>query len=239
MGEARARGVRATTGPPARSERQPARARARAAAARGAAGSPEVEQFFASRHGAGHFGVYNLCSERAYDATRAFGAARGGAHGDGGARGRGGDGGGGVVERFPFDDHNPCALALLGAICEDACAFLARDARAVAAVHCKARAGDRATRASSRGSSRAGGDARRASGSSQPPPRARATQAGKGRTGLVACALLLACGCPARARSRRDVRRAPRAARRAPRGVCRSRLAKRWRALSARSTVFS
>ena len=50
----------------------------------------EVQRFFDVRH-KDHFKIYNLCSERSYDLTQFFPR----------------------CERFGFDDHNPCPLALI------------------------------------------------------------------------------------------------------------------------------
>jgi len=74
----------------------------------------EVQRFFSSRH-AGHYKVYNLCSERAYEASDFE-----------------------QVERFPFDDHNPSALDLIGRFCTSVERFLNADAENVVAIHCKA-----------------------------------------------------------------------------------------------------
>jgi phosphatidylinositol-3,4,5-trisphosphate 3-phosphatase/dual-specificity protein phosphatase PTEN len=77
----------------------------------------EVERFFLSRH-AGHFRIYNLCSERDYDRPTRFG---------------------GAFRRFPFDDHNaPCPIRLIPELVRDATMFLQEDARNVVAIHCKA-----------------------------------------------------------------------------------------------------
>ena len=59
--------------------------------------------------------VYNLCAEREY-AFDEFAN----------------------VERFPFDDHNPCAFAILEPLCDDVLRFLTRNASNVVAIHCKA-----------------------------------------------------------------------------------------------------
>lgn len=45
---------------------------------------PEVQRFFETRH-AGHYKIYNLCSERGYELENYFP----------------------TTERFPFKDHNP------------------------------------------------------------------------------------------------------------------------------------
>jgi phosphatidylinositol-3,4,5-trisphosphate 3-phosphatase/dual-specificity protein phosphatase PTEN len=76
---------------------------------------PEVQRFFNTRH-AGHYRIYNLCVERAYDLEGYFPS----------------------VKRFPFEDHNPCALPVLRLFCEDVDAFLAESAENVVAIHCKA-----------------------------------------------------------------------------------------------------
>lgn len=76
---------------------------------------PEVQRFFSSRH-AGHFKIYNLCSERAYSISEYFP----------------------LVDRFPFDDHNPPALNLIAKFCNDVDKYLAEDKRNVVGIHCKA-----------------------------------------------------------------------------------------------------
>ncbi len=48
---------------------------------------PEVQRFFAEKH-AGHFKIYNLCSERRYEESCFNGS----------------------CGYFPFDDHNPAPL---------------------------------------------------------------------------------------------------------------------------------
>mmetsp|Transcript_115020 Transcript_115020/g.330429 ORF Transcript_115020/g.330429 Transcript_115020/m.330429 type:complete len:455 (+) Transcript_115020:89-1453(+) len=75
----------------------------------------EVSRFLESRH-AGHYKVYNLCSEREEDFSQYFRR----------------------VERFPFNDHNPCPMKMLTSICRSIEAYLSRDPANVAAVHCKA-----------------------------------------------------------------------------------------------------
>ncbi|XP_050085904.1 uncharacterized protein LOC126571437 isoform X3 [Anopheles aquasalis] len=59
--------------------------------------------------------VYNLCSERAYDATLFQHYAE-----------------------YPFKDHNPPDIELINKFCEDVDEFLRRDSRNVVAIHCKA-----------------------------------------------------------------------------------------------------
>eukprot|EP01062_Namystynia_karyoxenos_P073322 TRINITY_DN70124_c0_g1_i1.p1 TRINITY_DN70124_c0_g1~~TRINITY_DN70124_c0_g1_i1.p1 ORF type:complete len:1598 (+),score=505.70 TRINITY_DN70124_c0_g1_i1:362-4795(+) len=93
----------------------------------------EVERFFETRH-AGHYRIYNLCSEREYDSGSRFG---------------------GAYRRWPFDDHNaPAPLSMLTDIARDAQEFLDAHPENVIAAHCKA---------------------------------------GKGRTGVVICCMLM-CG---------------------------------------------
>lgn len=76
----------------------------------------EVERFFDERHG-GHFRIYNLCAERAYDSVQRF-------HG--------------CFRRIPFEDHNAPSLPLIMRFVRDAAAFLDADAANVVGVHCKA-----------------------------------------------------------------------------------------------------
>jgi len=66
-----------------------------------------------------HFKIYNLCSERNYEAKEFTSS-------------------GGKVGHFPFDDHNPPPLTLIPRICDDAKAFLDQDKKNVVAIHCKA-----------------------------------------------------------------------------------------------------
>ena len=76
---------------------------------------PEVQRFFTTRH-AGHYKIYNLCAERAYDLEGYFEK----------------------VERFPFDDHNPCGLMLIEQFCNSVEEYLAEDPENVVGIHCKA-----------------------------------------------------------------------------------------------------
>jgi phosphatidylinositol-3,4,5-trisphosphate 3-phosphatase/dual-specificity protein phosphatase PTEN len=78
----------------------------------------EVKDFFNKRHNK-HFKVYNLCSEREYEAKEFESL-------------------GGKCAHFPFDDHNPPPLSLVPRICEDAAEFLKKDKKNVVAIHCKA-----------------------------------------------------------------------------------------------------
>jgi len=75
----------------------------------------EVSRFLESRH-AGHFKVFNLCSERDEDLSSYFP----------------------LVEYFPFCDHNPCPLELLTPFCKSVDAYLSQDPLNVVAIHCKA-----------------------------------------------------------------------------------------------------
>ena len=75
----------------------------------------EVQKFFDQRHG-DHYKFYNLCSERAYPATRFHGR----------------------FERVPFDDHCPPPLGLFYYFCESCKTFLDAHPDNVAAIHCKA-----------------------------------------------------------------------------------------------------
>ncbi len=96
---------------------------------------PDVQEFFAHYH-RGTFKVYNLCSEKSYEASK-FEAT------------------GGQVAAYPFDDHQPCPLDVLVDFCQDAMRYLEESPKHVVAIHCKG---------------------------------------GKGRTGLMCCALLLWSG---------------------------------------------
>jgi len=59
--------------------------------------------------------VYNLCSERSYEASRFKG----------------------MVARYPFDDHNPCPFEMLLPFCQDCDAWLSQDPQNIAVIHCK------------------------------------------------------------------------------------------------------
>ena len=61
---------------------------------------PEVQRFFSTKH-AGHYKIYNLCSERQYDIEGNFE----------------------LVQRYPFNDHNAPPLEMIRLFCEDAEAF--------------------------------------------------------------------------------------------------------------------
>jgi len=75
----------------------------------------EVKQFFTKYHDK-RYKIYNLCSERSYEAKEF----------------------GGNVGVFAFDDHNPPPLTLIPKFCQDAAEFLKKDKKNVVAVHCKA-----------------------------------------------------------------------------------------------------
>jgi phosphatidylinositol-3,4,5-trisphosphate 3-phosphatase/dual-specificity protein phosphatase PTEN len=80
----------------------------------------EVKKFFSQYH-AGHFKIYNLCSERAYDFGTFF---EDDEHSQG--------------ERFGFDDHNPCPMVMFALCCQSMEAWLDADQNNIVAVHCKA-----------------------------------------------------------------------------------------------------
>ncbi|XP_078432977.1 phosphatidylinositol 3,4,5-trisphosphate 3-phosphatase and protein-tyrosine-phosphatase PTEN2A-like [Wolffia australiana] len=75
----------------------------------------EVIRFFESHH-KGKYKVYNLCSERLYDASLLQGK----------------------VASFPFDDHNCPQLQLVVSFCQSAYSWLKEDIENVVVVHCKA-----------------------------------------------------------------------------------------------------
>ncbi|KAM3363461.1 phosphatidylinositol 3,4,5-trisphosphate 3-phosphatase and protein-tyrosine-phosphatase PTEN2A [Capsicum galapagoense] len=75
----------------------------------------EVIKFFETHH-QGKYKVYNLCSERLYDASLF----------------------GGKVASFPFDDHNCPPIHLIKLFCLSAYAWLKEDILNVVVVHCKA-----------------------------------------------------------------------------------------------------
>lgn len=65
---------------------------------------------------ADRYWVYNLCSERSYDAAKFHGR----------------------VDYFPFDDHSPPPFELMRPFCNTAQEWLLQDPDNVIAVHCKA-----------------------------------------------------------------------------------------------------
>ncbi|KAJ4964679.1 hypothetical protein NE237_016528 [Protea cynaroides] len=75
----------------------------------------EVIKFFETQH-KGRYKVYNLCSERLYDASLFKGK----------------------VASFPFDDHNCPPLQLIMLFCQSAYSWLKEDIENVVVVHCKA-----------------------------------------------------------------------------------------------------
>ncbi|KAL9231729.1 hypothetical protein vseg_006918 [Gypsophila vaccaria] len=75
----------------------------------------EVISFLESRH-KGKYKVYNLCSERLYDASLFEGK----------------------VASFPFDDHNCPPIHLITLFCQSAYTWLKEDIENVVVVHCKA-----------------------------------------------------------------------------------------------------
>ncbi|KAK6151203.1 hypothetical protein DH2020_016135 [Rehmannia glutinosa] len=75
----------------------------------------EVIKFFETHH-KGKYKVYNLCSERLYDASLFEGK----------------------VASFPFDDHNCPPIHLIKLFCQSAYSWLKEDILNVVVVHCKA-----------------------------------------------------------------------------------------------------
>ncbi|KAL3626823.1 hypothetical protein CASFOL_029395 [Castilleja foliolosa] len=75
----------------------------------------EVIKFFETHH-KGKYKVYNLCSERLYDASLFEGK----------------------VASFPFDDHNCPPIELINLFCQSAYSWLKEDILNVVVVHCKA-----------------------------------------------------------------------------------------------------
>lgn len=78
---------------------------------------PEVKRFLVHRHGLQNSRIYNLCSERSYDAQQ-FEPAE--------------------VICIPFDDHNAPNFAQIIEFCTSCHQWLSRSDNCIAAVHCKA-----------------------------------------------------------------------------------------------------
>ncbi|KAL7141041.1 hypothetical protein ABFS83_08G027700 [Erythranthe nasuta] len=75
----------------------------------------QVKSVLEMRH-SGHYKVYNLCIEQAYDASHFEGR----------------------VERYPFDDNHVPTISMVKAFCEDVHSWILSDPKNIAVVHCMA-----------------------------------------------------------------------------------------------------
>lgn len=82
---------------------------------------PDVQRFFTQRH-PGNYKIYNVCSERHYEANK-FEAL---------------DTPGIACRDFTWDDHNPPPLKMIAPMVDDMVNYLKEDTNHVVAVHCKA-----------------------------------------------------------------------------------------------------
>ena len=88
----------------------------------------EVLRFFNKRHGFENISIYNLCIERGYDLRKALEENKFDVEGSAVM----------PVHRYGFEDHNACPFDLINPFCENVAAWIDKNPKKIAAIHCKA-----------------------------------------------------------------------------------------------------